>query len=354
MGWLLVFFSSCFLHGSPVELFFLFHRYVHVAFNDLEERLTIKPCSLIICGPGEGQTDQCASAFQDAIRMLLSTWEPMGRTASTASKRTLQSNKRTSFHKDDQIRNATVFKPGCVIPAGGTFEFLLNHALLQQARSCLVSDDANMGFPAVSQLLANALLCVPRQIYSHSPRCFLQTQTALLSFIQNHSPPFSLVYNQEHNTVLTQGQDKSECPLVEGKQCMHCCREADKSSKGFMLDLGLESVSCKCQLLLAVLQCVSSLLHVDTVLHIHTQSRRLANISSEGTEDEAEDWEFTLSQDESHKHFFSQVLLRYHSKVGGNNLHFIADCYKNLLLFLLLVFYLSTIYLSCKFVLPLR
>lgn len=70
---------------------------------------------------------------------------------------------------------------------------------------------------------------------------------------------------------------------------MHCCREADKSSKGFMLDLGLESVSCKWQLLLAVLQCVSSLLHVDTVLHIHTQSRRQANISSEGTEDEAED-----------------------------------------------------------------
>ncbi|KAM8750515.1 BBSome complex assembly protein BBS10 [Acanthopagrus schlegelii] len=265
------------------------HRYVHVAFNDLEERLTVKPCSLIICGPGESQTDQCASAFQDAIRMLLSTWEPMGRSASTASKRTLQSNKRTSLHKDDQIRNAPVLKPGCVIPAGGTFEFLLNHALLHQARSCLVSDDANMGFPAVSQLLANALLYVPRQIYSHSPRCFLQTQTALLSFTQNHSHPFSLVYNHEHNTVLTQGQGKRECPLVEGKQCMHCCREAEKSSKVFMLDLGLESVSCKYQLLLAVLHCVSSLLRMDTVLHIHTQSRRLANISWEGTEDEAED-----------------------------------------------------------------
>ena len=278
----------------------------------------------------------------------------MGRSASTASKRTLQSNKRTSLHKDDQIRNAPVLKPGCVIPAGGTFEFLLNHALLHQARSCLVSDDANMGFPAVSQLLANALLYVPRQIYSHSPRCFLQTQTALLSFTQNHSHPFSLVYNQEHNTVLTQGQGKRECPLVEGKQCMHCCREADKSSKVFMLDLGLESVSCKYQLLLAVLHCVSSLLRMDTVLHIHTQSRRLANISLEGTEDEAEDWDCTVSQDEIHKHFFSQVVLGYHSEVGGNNLHFIADCYKNLLFFLLVLFCLSTVYFSCKFVLPLR
>ncbi|XP_073328463.1 Bardet-Biedl syndrome 10 protein [Pagrus major] len=265
------------------------HRYVHVAFHDLEERLVVKACSLVICGPGEGQTDQCASAFQDAIRMLLSTWEPMGRTASTASKRTLQSNKRKSLHKDDQIHNAPVLGPGCVIPGGGTFEFLLNHALLQQGRSRLVSDDANMGFPAVSQLLANALLCVPRQIYSHSPRCFLQTQTALLSFITNHSHPFSLVYKQDQNTVLSQGQGKSECPLEEGKQRMHCCREAEKSSKVFMLDSGLESVSCKYQLLLAVLQCVSSLLHVDTVLHIHTQSHRLANISWEDTEDEAED-----------------------------------------------------------------
>ncbi|GLD58660.1 Bardet-Biedl syndrome 10 protein isoform X1 [Lates japonicus] len=51
------------------------HRYVHVAFHDLEER--VKPCSLVICGPGEGQTDQHACAFQDAIRMLLTTCRPM-------------------------------------------------------------------------------------------------------------------------------------------------------------------------------------------------------------------------------------------------------------------------------------
>lgn len=254
----------------------------------------VKPCSLVICGPGEGQTDQYACAFQDAIRMLLSTWEPMG----TASKRTLQSNKSTSLHTDNQIPNAPPFQqcvlePGCVIPAGGTFEFLLNHTLLQRGRNCSVSDDTNTGIPAVSQLLAKALLSVPRQIYSHSPRCFLQTQTRLLSFIQNHSHPFNLVYKQENNTILIQGRGKSECPLEEGKHSMHCCREADVSSKVFMLDSGLESVSCKYQLLLVVLQCVSSLLQVDTVLRTHTalntQSRRLANISWEDTEDEAED-----------------------------------------------------------------
>ncbi|XP_038561221.1 LOW QUALITY PROTEIN: Bardet-Biedl syndrome 10 protein [Micropterus salmoides] len=262
------------------------HRYVHVAFHDSEERIMIKPCSLVICGPGEGQTDQYVCAFQDAIRMLLSTWEPIGMTATTASKRTSQSHKRTSIHTDSQIPNAPLFpqcvlEPGCVVPAGGTFEFLLNHALLQHVRSRSLPNDTNMGVCAVSQLLANALLSVPRQIYSHSLRHYLQTQTRLLSFIQNHS---------QHNTVLIQGRGKREFLLEEGKPSMHCYREADVSSNVFMLDLGLESVSCKYQLLLAVLQCVSSLLRVDTVLRLHTtlhaQSRRLANISWEGTEDE--------------------------------------------------------------------
>uniref|UniRef100_A0A8C4DMH9 Bardet-Biedl syndrome 10 protein n=1 Tax=Dicentrarchus labrax TaxID=13489 RepID=A0A8C4DMH9_DICLA len=215
------------------------HRYV---FLSHPYSVQVKPCSLVICGPGEGQTDQYACAFRDAIHML-------------PSKRTLQSNKNTSLEMENQIASAPPFQkcvlePGCVIPAGGTFEFLLNHALLQHhGRSCSVSDDTNMGIPAVSQLLANVLLSLPRQIYSHSPRCFLQTQTRLL--------------------------------------------KADVSSKVFMLDLGLESVSCKYQLLLAVLQCVSSLLQVDAVLRtqtaLRTQSHRLPNISWEGTEDEAEE-----------------------------------------------------------------
>ncbi|XP_034391690.1 Bardet-Biedl syndrome 10 protein isoform X2 [Cyclopterus lumpus] len=266
------------------------HRYVHVAFHDSEERVKVKPCSLVVCGLGEGQTDQYASALRDAIRMLLSTWEP--------TKRTLHSNKSTSLHTDNQIATATpskqyVLEPGCVIAAGGTFEFLLNHALLLHGSSCSFSDDTIMGVPAVSQLLANALLSVPRQIYSHSPRRFLQTQTRLLSFIQNHSHPFSLAHKREPNTILIQVGDERECPLDEGTLTKHCCPEADPSPKVFMLDSGLESVSCKYQVLLAVLQCVSSLLRVDTVLHthtvLHTQSHRLPNISWEGTEDEAED-----------------------------------------------------------------
>ncbi|XP_029289094.1 LOW QUALITY PROTEIN: BBSome complex assembly protein BBS10 [Cottoperca gobio] len=273
------------------------HRYVHVGFHDSEDRVTVKPCSLVICGSGEGQTDQYTCAFRDAIRMLLSTWEPMGMTATPASKRTLQSNNSTSLHMDNQITNAPpsqqcVLESGCVIPAGGTFEFLLNHALLQHGSSRSVSDYTIMSAPAVSQLLAKALLSVPRQIYSHSPLGFLQAQTRLLTFIKNHSHRFNQVYKQEHNTIIIQGRGGRECPLEEAKLTKHCCGEADASSNFFMSDSGLESVSCKYQLLLAVLQCLSCVLHVDTVLHTHTalpQSRRLANLSWEGTEDETED-----------------------------------------------------------------
>ncbi|XP_056242757.1 Bardet-Biedl syndrome 10 protein isoform X1 [Seriola aureovittata] len=274
------------------------HRYVHVAFHDLEERVMVRPSSLVVCGPGEGQTDQYACAFQDAIRMLLTTCKPVGMTEATISKRTLQSQRSISLHTDDRSNKIAynsfqqrVLVPSCVIPAGGTFEFLLNHALLHHGRSSSVSDSTNI--PAVSQLLANVLLSVPQQIYSHSPQHFLQIQSRVMSFIPNNSHAFNLLYKQEHNISLVQDHVTSEFPLKDGKLSMHCCRKADMSSKIFMSDLGLESVSCKYELLLAVLQCVTSLLRVDTVLcthtALHTQSRRLTNISWEGTEDEAED-----------------------------------------------------------------
>uniref|UniRef100_A0A3Q0T122 Bardet-Biedl syndrome 10 n=1 Tax=Amphilophus citrinellus TaxID=61819 RepID=A0A3Q0T122_AMPCI len=220
------------------------HRY-----KNTPQRITVKPCSLVICAPGEGQTEQYACALQDAVRMLLRTWEPMHAAVTTTSKRTLQSHKSSSLHTDNLTDRTTyrssaiqpihkcVLEPGCVISAGGSFELLLHYALLQHGHSCSVSHDLNID-TSVSQLLANALLSVPQKIYAHSPK-------------------------------------------------------GDKSSKDSELDLGLESVSCKYQLLLAVLQCVRSLLKVDTVLptHIalHTQSSRPASTSWEDTEDEAED-----------------------------------------------------------------
>uniref|UniRef100_A0A3Q4HVY1 Bardet-Biedl syndrome 10 protein homolog n=1 Tax=Neolamprologus brichardi TaxID=32507 RepID=A0A3Q4HVY1_NEOBR len=215
--------------------------------------ITIKPCSLIICAPGEGQIEQYACALQDAIRMLLRTWEPMLAAATTTSKSTLQSHKGASLHTDSlteqtpyrSIAIQPIQKPGCVLSAGGLFELLLHYALLQHGHSCSVSPDLNID-ASVSQLLANALLSVPQKIYSHSPHHFLESQRRV------------------------------EGPLGDVSE----------------LDLGLESVSCKYQLLLAVLQCVASLLKVDAVLPthtaLHTQSRRLARTSWEDTEDEGE------------------------------------------------------------------
>ncbi|XP_068595833.1 Bardet-Biedl syndrome 10 protein [Brachionichthys hirsutus] len=262
------------------------HRYVHVGFRDSEERASIKPCSLVICGLGEGQTDQSAGAFQDAVRMLLAAWEPIDSPVIT-------SVRRASLHTDRPTHEAPVLESGRVIPAGGTFEFLLNHALLRRGRHCSAPAHANMGNPAVSQLLANAVLSVPRQVYSQRPQRFLWAQTGLVTFIQNRSHPVSLVHKGDDGTILVQGQGDGEGPLREGKRGTRCYRETRVSSKDFMLNSGLESVSCKYQLLLAVLQCASCLLQVDAVLHthtpLHTQSRRPAAISWEASEDEVED-----------------------------------------------------------------
>uniref|UniRef100_A0A3Q1HE94 Bardet-Biedl syndrome 10 n=1 Tax=Anabas testudineus TaxID=64144 RepID=A0A3Q1HE94_ANATE len=202
------------------------HRYGHI---------------LVICGPGEGQTDQYACAFRDGVRMLLTTLEPTGMTATAEMTSQLDKSISSNVPSSQQC----VMDTGCVIAAGGTFEFLLHHALLKYGSNFSVSDNTNKGIPTLSHLFAKALLSVPRQIYSRRPQHFLHTETRILTSV-------------------------------------HCSRKADILSKDFMLDSGLESVSCKYQLLLAVLQCVTSLLRVDTVLYthtaLHTQPDRLANI----------------------------------------------------------------------------
>ncbi|XP_061577908.1 Bardet-Biedl syndrome 10 protein [Cololabis saira] len=276
-------------------------RYVHVGFYNSEDNAMVKPCGLVICAPGEGQTDQYVCAFQDAVRMLLTIWEPVHKNE-TESKRDLQAhNCAPKVHKDSLSESTTakpssmhhlqksVIEPGFVIPAGGTFEFLLHHALLQHGRSCSPSNHTNAGVP-VSQLLAHSLLSIPRRIYSHSPKLFLQTQTRVLSFTTQHFHPFIPVLEQGHNA---QSPVQTESPREDDKESWHCCRKTDLSSKVFMLDLGLESVSCKYKLLLAVMQCAATILRVDMRLHthtaLHTQSRRLTNTSWNITEDEAED-----------------------------------------------------------------
>lgn len=184
--------------------------------------------------------------------MLLSACQPLAMTPAKAAEDTL-----------------LVLEPGCVIPAGGTFELLLSRALLRPGHAH--SGDSDMDTSGVSKLLADALLTVPRQIYSHRQRQFLHTQERILNFIRTHSHPFSLV-------------------SVGG---LDCCGATGTSPSIFLEELGLESVTCKYQLLLAVAQCAAQLLQVGTVLQTHTiltTSHRLPTISpeGEGEEDEAD------------------------------------------------------------------
>ncbi|KAM3870573.1 BBSome complex assembly protein BBS10 [Diretmus argenteus] len=265
------------------------HRYVHVDFHKSEERVMVKPYSLVVCGPGEGQTDQFACAFRDALRMLLTTCEPTRVTATTAVERNLNSHmdnhtdKTTHTLSSESPSQKCVLEPGCVVPVGGTFEFLLHHALVQHGRSVSASDlhtlsHTDTGCPALCRLLADALLSVPRQIYSHSARRFLQTKTLVLSYMQRYGHPLPM-----------HSHGKSNVPLEDSELRVDCCREVDVPPEVTTLDSGLESVAGKYQLILAVLQCVSSLLRVDTVLRtctpLHTQPRRHSNSSLEDREE---------------------------------------------------------------------
>ncbi|KAM4553333.1 uncharacterized protein V3H82_017778, partial [Fundulus diaphanus] len=271
---------------------FVFNRYVHLDFQDAEERLKVKPCSLVICAPGEGQTDQYARAFQAAIRMLLTAWEPVHepKISTLDVKETFISNKCTSLHTDAisgesactscsmHPHQKCVIEPGCVIPAGGTFEFLLHHALHQYGRSCSVSVSTS-AFVPVSHILANALLSVPRQIYSHNLKRFLQAQTRVMA----------LAPQQSH--ILSASLRQSDGPPEDGKQSVHSCKKDSVALT--LLDLGLESVSCKYHLVLAVLQCLTSLLRVNKVLRthtvLHTTSHKLLSARLESPEDEDKD-----------------------------------------------------------------
>ena len=280
----------------------LLHRYVHLAFPHSKEKGMVKPCNLIICGPGEGQTDQYASAVHDAIRMLLSACQPLQQ---KQQKKPCFPKSSSCLLTDHQTGDAAVLEPGCVIPAGGTFEFLLVCALQQHGRK--QSGDSDMDVSVVSKLLLDALLTVPRQIYGHSQRQFLQTQDRILNFIQTHLHPFSLVSVGD----------------------LHCCGATGTSSNIFREELGLESVSCKYQLLLAVAQCASHLLQVDTVLHTHiilrTKSHQLANNSLEGKEDEADTWQKLRSKLETC--FLTHFAEQFSSEIQAPLLRHFRDCY---------------------------
>uniref|UniRef100_A0A3B3RCL1 Bardet-Biedl syndrome 10 n=1 Tax=Paramormyrops kingsleyae TaxID=1676925 RepID=A0A3B3RCL1_9TELE len=165
-------------------------RYTHVGIPEGRDFL---PHCLVLCGPAEGLTNQCVSAFGDAIRENL-------------------------FYSN------TLIEPGAVLPAGGAFEFLLHHYLLKYTSRTHCPDTQ-----AACRLVAEALLSLPRQVYAHSGTGghFLKVYTSFVSRIQSGEPAR---------------------PVSLGPE-------------------GLESVACKYDLLVSVLQCLGRLLSVDAIIH---------------------------------------------------------------------------------------
>ncbi|KAG7271056.1 hypothetical protein CRUP_037955 [Coryphaenoides rupestris] len=281
------------------------HRYVHVVFATPELRGGVQPHSLVLCGAGEGQAVQCARAVRDALCMLLTMWEPWQRSAEDDDRASSHPHKQTDADTETRTRDhadssGASFRKGtpdsrCVLPAGGAFEFLLHRALLQQGSQACSSvsqppargggggggcggcggGGGGSGGPALCQLLADALLSIPRRIYSHRPRHFLQR----LSCMGNGSSSSS------SSTWLCSGLQRNG---DDGGERNNVSAAAGEQSRG--RDAGLESVFCKYQLVLAVLQCLSRVLSADAVLHKVSRAKASAqDTDDEDDEDEDDD-----------------------------------------------------------------
>ncbi|XP_044918027.1 Bardet-Biedl syndrome 10 protein isoform X1 [Felis catus] len=124
---------------------------------------------------------------------------------------------------------------GCVLPAGGNFEFLLHYYLLNYAKKCHQSEET-----MVSVIIANALLGIPKILYKSKKGnySFPQIYVRTLHAIQTHQP---MVSSQT----------------------------------------GLESVASKYQLLTSVLQCLTKILTIDLVINIKRQPREVYDQDSE-------------------------------------------------------------------------
>ncbi|XP_041709642.1 Bardet-Biedl syndrome 10 protein homolog [Coregonus clupeaformis] len=239
------------------------HRYVNVGFPKPEDRG--RPHSLVVCGLTEGQTEQSVCAVRDALHMLHTTWGTTHRTRATD--RTVYTD--TDTHTDT---DPDVMEPCRVISVGGTFEFLLHHTLLQHTHANKdIHTPSHLDTPAVSGMLAEALLIVPRQIYSHSPRRYLEAHAHTLSCIRKHGnspdPPETSAVLAADGSNMVQADTGSGS--MSGSGSGSGVKEVSVGSSSGSSS-GVESVSCKYQLILAVLQCLRSLLSVDTVLHTNT------------------------------------------------------------------------------------
>ncbi|XP_062402637.1 Bardet-Biedl syndrome 10 protein [Sardina pilchardus] len=204
----------------------------------------LHPHTLLLCAPGPGPLDQCVNACQGVFTMLHSVCEAgHSFTVPDQSKNSLtDQSEETPLHpvqshpSNDKLERSIppasrpdqwhrFLHAGHVVPVGGVFDVLFHHFLL--------SSDWVAG-PRVRSLLAESVLSVPRTLHSHKPRLFMQFQASLLDKL-NTGP-------------------------------------SHKPWSG-----GLESVSCKQQLLASVLQCVCKLLSVDRILHTRSHTLKTSH-----------------------------------------------------------------------------
>uniref|UniRef100_A0A8D0GQ71 Bardet-Biedl syndrome 10 n=1 Tax=Sphenodon punctatus TaxID=8508 RepID=A0A8D0GQ71_SPHPU len=229
-------------------------RYVHIC---LTRTCAFQPHNVILCGPVHGVTEQHASAFHGAFKMLQQLFKVVdlntictqtdlqksskicneAATESTSaimvpdqvntSKDCLNEGNPIVSFKSENYRNNVqccsnfIIQAGSVLPVGGNFEILLHYYLCHYAKQCKLPQIA-----AVSTVIADALLSIPELLYRTK---------------QGNS--FPRVYHKAISAIRT----KQQLPTNQK---------------------GLESVSCKYQLVASVLQCAAKLLTIDMVIGI--------------------------------------------------------------------------------------
>ncbi len=178
--------------------------------------------TLVLCAPVPGLLDQTVCVSQGVFAMLQHLSESFCQQSQSPC------SDRSQSALSSQDLWGGIVRAGGVLPVGGMFEFLLHYFLLNECNSC---------DPESCMLLAEALLCLPRTLYAHNHRRFLNLQTRFLD-------------------------DLKEWDRIKE-------RESEMPEFGFNAS-GLESVSGKKQLLVSVLQCLHRLLCVGDVLHTHS------------------------------------------------------------------------------------
>ncbi|XP_067275733.1 Bardet-Biedl syndrome 10 protein [Pseudorasbora parva] len=214
--------------------------------------------TLVLCAPAPGLLDQTVCVSQGVFAMLqhLSRIHDSFNKQFQSSVLAADQSKSPSLDQSQSTLSTQdlwggIMRAGGVLPVGGMFEFLLHDFLL---------NERNCGDPECCRLLAEALLCVPRALYSHNQRCFLNIQTSFLSDLK------------QSDRAKLQG---SELPDL-------------KFGLGFSEPPCLESVSGKQQLVVSVLQCLHRLLSVGAILHTRSPLRTGAQTHSDDDEEEEE------------------------------------------------------------------